>query len=251
MSEMERPLNILVLGATSAMAQAFTRIYAARKARFYLVARSEEKLAVVAADARVRGAAEVETKCLDLDDTGAHAALLAEVKQRLSDPDIVLIAHGVLGDQADGEKKFAAADAVMRTNLMSPVSLLTHLANDFERSGSGTIAVITSVAGDRGRKSNYIYGASKGALAIFLEGLRARLSRRGVQVLTIKPGFVATPMTAHLKQGFLFASPEKIAHGIVSAIEGKKDVVYLPWFWRPIMFLIRAVPGKIFKKLSL
>jgi short-subunit dehydrogenase len=251
MSKPERSLNILVLGATSAIAQAVTRIYAVKGARLYLVARSPEKLSATAADARVRGAAEVHTRVLDLDDTGAHGGLLAEVAQALPNLDIVLIAHGVLGDQADGEREFAAAEAVLRTNLLSVLSLLTGLANDFEGRNRGTIAVISSVAGDRGRKSNYIYGTSKAAVSVFLDGLRARLDRQGVQVLTIKPGFVATPMTAHLKQGLLFASPEEIARGIVSAIERKKDVVYLPWFWRPIMFIIRLVPERIFKKLNL
>jgi decaprenylphospho-beta-D-erythro-pentofuranosid-2-ulose 2-reductase len=248
MSKTERPMNVLVLGATSAIAQAVTRIYAAKGAFLYLVARSPEKLSATAADAQVRGAAEVHTWVLDLDDANAHAALFADVLPAL---DVALIAHGVLGDQVEGERDFAAAEAVLRTNFLSVCSLLTRLANDFERRNSGTIAVISSVAGDRGRKSNYIYGTSKAAVSVFLDGLRARLSRQGVQVLTIKPGFVATPMTAHLKQGLLFASPERIAHGIVLAIERKKDIVYLPWFWRPIMFIICAVPERIFKKLNL
>jgi decaprenylphospho-beta-D-erythro-pentofuranosid-2-ulose 2-reductase len=251
MSTTERPANILVLGATSAIAQAVTRILAARGDSLYLVARSAGKLSIVAADARVRGAAEVHTQTLDLDDTRAHAALLANVGQQMSNLDVVLFAHGVLGDQAEGEREFAAAQAVLHTNFLSVVSLLTLLANDFERRNQGTIAVISSVAGDRGRKSNYIYGTSKAALTVFVAGLRARLDRQGVQVLTIKPGFVATPMTAHLPQGPLFASPETIARGIVSAIERKKDVIYLPWFWWPIMCIIRLVPERIFKKLNL
>ena len=247
----EHPLSVLILGATSGMAQAVTRLYAAKKANLYLVARNAERLSATASDARVRGASEVHTQVLDLNDVAEHEALLARVAQAIPELDVVLIAHGVLGDQAQGEHDFASAEEVLRTNFLSVVSLLTLLANDFEQRKTGSIAVISSVAGDRGRKSNYIYGTSKAGVSVFLEGLRARLAANGVQVLTIKPGFVATPMTAHLKQGLLFASPEKIARGIVAAIERKKDVVYLPWFWRPIMFIIRAIPERIFKKMSL
>jgi len=250
MSKTEGPVSVLVLGATSAIAQATIRIYAVKGACLYLVARNAEKLNAVATDARVRGAVETHTRTLDLDDTNAHAGLLSDVAQKLPNLDIVLIAHGTLGEQAEGERDFAAAENVFQTNFLSAVSLLTRLANDFERRRVGTIAVISSVAGDRGRKSNYIYGTSKAALTVFLEGLRARLDCQGVHVLTIKPGFVATPMTAHLKQTLLFASPEKIARGIVLAIERKSEVVYLPWFWRPIMFIIRAVPERVFKKLN-
>jgi decaprenylphospho-beta-D-erythro-pentofuranosid-2-ulose 2-reductase len=251
MSKSEGRLNVLVLGATSVIAQATIRTYALKHACLYLVARNEDKLNVVAADARIRGAGEIHTQALDLDDTGAHEGLLADVARSLPDLDIVLIAHGVLGEQAEGERAFAAAEKVFQTNFLSAASLLTLIANYFEqRNRGGTIAAISSVAGDRGRKSNYIYGTSKAALTIFLQGLRARLSGQGVHVLTVKPGFVATPMTAHLKQGPLFARPEKIARGIVSAIERKREVVYLPWFWRPIMFMIRAVPEKVFKELN-
>jgi decaprenylphospho-beta-D-erythro-pentofuranosid-2-ulose 2-reductase len=251
MNRGEGPRNILVLGATSAIAQATIRIYAARGASFYLVARNPEKLSATAADAQVRGASKVLTRTCDLDDINEHAGLLADIGHQFTHLDIALLAHGVLGDQAEAERDFAVAEAILRTNFLSVVSLVTRLANDFEQQKKGTIAVISSVAGDRGRKSNYIYGTSKAAVTVFLQGLRNRLDRQGVQVLTIKPGFVATPMTAHLKKGLLFASPHKIASGVVAAIEHRKDVVYLPWFWRPIMFIIRSVPERVFKGLNL
>jgi decaprenylphospho-beta-D-erythro-pentofuranosid-2-ulose 2-reductase len=250
MSEKKGQASVLILGATSAIAQATIRIYAAKHACLYLVARTAEKLNAVAADARIRGAEEIHARTVDLDDTEAHASLLADVAQKLPNLNIVLVAYGVLGEQAKGERDFVATERILQTNFLSVVSLLTLLANDFEKRQAGTIAVISSVAGDRGRKSNYIYGTSKAALTVFLEGLRARLDCHGVHVLTIKPGLVATPMTAHLKQGMLFASPERIARGTVSAIERKREVVYLPWFWRPIMFVIRAVPERVFKKLD-
>ena len=170
MSKTEAPRNVVIIGATSMIAQAVIRIYAAKGSSLFLVARDGEKLALVAADARVRGAAKVCTRRVDLNDTAGHAALVCEVMQSLPSWDVVLIAHGVLGEQLNGEREFAAAEAVFRTNFLSVVSLLTHLANVCEQRSQGTIAVISSVAGDRGRKSNYIYGASKAALTTFLRG---------------------------------------------------------------------------------
>lgn len=244
------PKTVLALGATSAIGEATLRLLAERGARFYLVARNQEKLNAVAADLQTRGATGVATHVMDLDDTAAHAAMLAAAAQSLGTIDLALLAHGVLGTQEDTEASYAAAEAVLRTNFLSPVSLITWLANYFESTRQGTLAVISSVAGDRGRRSNYVYGASKGALNVFLEGVRARLDRVGVQVLTIKPGFVATPMTAHLPQGPLFARPSQVAQGIVKAIEKRRDVVYLPGFWRVIMLIIRLIPGRIFKKVN-
>jgi decaprenylphospho-beta-D-erythro-pentofuranosid-2-ulose 2-reductase len=242
--------NILVLGATSSIAIATMRWYAARGAKFYLVARNKEKLRVVAADLQVRGAAEVHTCVLDLDNTDRHALMLEDADSKLQGIGIALIAHGVLGDQAEAEQDYRAAERVLRTNVLSSISLITWLANYFVAKQSGTIAAISSVAGDRGRKSNYVYGTSKAALTTFLQGVRNRVDREGVNVLTIKPGFVATPMTAHLPQGILFATPEKVAQGIARAIEQHKDVVYIPKFWRVIMAVIRVLPESVFKGLN-
>jgi len=216
-------------------------------AHFFLVARSKEKLTAVAQDLLVRGAPRVDMIVADLDDTQAHAQMLAVATSQLGTVDLVLLAHGVLGDQPAAERDYFAAEPILVTNFLSAVSLLTWLANYFESQGRGTMAVISSVAGDRGRKSNYVYGASKAALDAFLSGLRNRCDRSGVQVLTIKPGFVATPMTAHVPRNRLFATPEQVAHGILKAIRTRKDVVYVPWFWRPIMAIIKAVPERIFK----
>ena len=147
------------------------------------------------------------------------------------------------------EKSAADTIASCNTNALSVISLLTLLANHFEEKKSGTIAVITSVAGDRGRQSNYIYGASKAMVSVFLQGLRNRLFHSQVNVLDIKPGFVDTPMTAHIKKGGpLWAKPEAVAKDIVNAIEKKKDLLYTPFFWRYIMLIIRNIPECIFKK---
>ncbi|MFZ0663512.1 MAG: SDR family oxidoreductase [Acidobacteriaceae bacterium] len=245
------PATVLALGATSAIAEATLRLLAERGARFYLVGRNQHKLYAMAADLHTRGAVGVATHAMDLNDTAAHPAMLAAAAQSLGTIELALLAHGVLGEQAEAEASYVEAEAILRTNFLSAVSLITWLANYFETTKQGTLAVISSVAGDRARKSNYVYGASKGALSIFLDGVRNRIDRAGVQVLTIKPGFVATPMTAHVAQGPLFAKPAQVARGIVKAIEQRRDVVYLPAFWRGIMLVVRMVPRRIFKKLNM
>src|SRR6202522_3030259 len=206
------------------------RRLAAQNKRFMLVARHSERLTAVAQDLLTRGALKVDTWVADLDDTTAHAEMLATAAERLGKIDLALIAHGVLGDQAAAEADFEVAAAILHTNFISTVSLLTWLGNYFQAQRAGTLAVICSVAGDRGRKSNYVYGASKGALNIFLEGLRNRIDRDGVQVLTIKPGFVATPMTAHVEHNALFATPDQVARGILKAVEQRRVVAYCPCF---------------------
>jgi decaprenylphospho-beta-D-erythro-pentofuranosid-2-ulose 2-reductase len=241
------PNRILVLGATSAIAMAVMRKLVTPSAHFFVVARSKEKLTAVAQDLLVRGALRVDMIVADLDDAQAHAQMLAVATSQLGAIDLALLAHGVLGEQAAAERDYFAAESILVTNFLSPVSLLTWLANYCQSQGRGTLAVISSVAGDRGRKSNYVYGASKAGLDAFLSGLRNRCDRSGVQVLTIKPGFVATPMTAHVPRNRLFAAPEEVARGILKAIRTRKDVVYVPWFWRPIMAIIKAVPERIFK----
>jgi decaprenylphospho-beta-D-erythro-pentofuranosid-2-ulose 2-reductase len=245
------PQRVFIFGATSAIAMATQRLLVERgSTHFFLVARNVERLETVAADLRVRGATLVETAAADLDDTGAHPGLIAQGIELLGGMDLSLLAHGVLGDQELAEASFTATEAVLNTNFLSPVSLLTWLANYCERERHGCLAVISSVAGDRGRQSNYIYGSSKAGLTAFLSGLRNRLHPHGVQVLTIKPGFVATPMTAHMPLGPLAVPPEKIAIGILAAIRKRRDVVYLPWFWRIILAIIGSIPESIFKKLK-
>ena len=243
--------KVLVLGATSAIAQATVRLLAARGVSLYLVGRNAANLDAVAKDAATRGAAKVEQQALDLNDTTAHEALVERAAQALGGLDGALIAHGVLGEQKACERSWTETEQVLRTNFLSAASLLTALANRFEAQQAGTLVVISSVAGDRGRQSNYVYGASKGALNVFLQGLRNRLSRSGVAVVTVKPGFVDTPMTAHLPKNKLFASPEKVARGILRAADGRKNEVYVPGIWALIMLIIRTIPEGIFKKLKL
>ena len=243
--------RILILGATSAIAEAVARIYASRSAKLYLVARNSNRLGLNARDLEIRGAGAIDSMVLDLRDYSRHAELLSAAQEHLDGIDVVLVAYGVLPDQAACEADAQAMRDVFETNALSVMSLLTEASKMLEAQGRGTLAVISSVAGDRGRRSNYVYGASKAALEAFLQGLRNRLYSKGVHVLTIKPGFVDTPMTAAFDKGPLWASPATVANGIVRSIDRRRDVVYLPWFWRLIMFGVRALPERLFKRLSL
>jgi decaprenylphospho-beta-D-erythro-pentofuranosid-2-ulose 2-reductase len=245
------PRKILVLGATSGIAEATCRIWASQGASLFLIARNAEKLAAVAADLKTRGACYIDTAVADLDDTDKHPELLAHAINSLTGMDIAYLAHGILGDQTEAERDFNTAAQIIHTNYMAPVSLLTWLANFCVQRHSGTIAVISSVAGDRGRKSNYLYGSSKAGLSAFLGGLRNRVDREGVTVLTIKPGPTKTAMTANMPKSEKFADPESVAESIVSAIDKRKDILYVPFQWQPIMFIIRNIPDRIFKKLNL
>jgi decaprenylphospho-beta-D-erythro-pentofuranosid-2-ulose 2-reductase len=247
----QAPHKILVLGATSGIAEATCRIWATRGASLFLVARNAERLAAVAADLRTRGASYVDTAVADLDDTDRHPELLAHAVNSLTGMDIAYLAHGILGDQVEAEQDFNVAAQILYTNLMAPVSLLTWLANFCVQRRGGVLAVISSVAGDRGRKSNYVYGSSKAGLSAFLAGLRNRVDREGVTVLSIKPGPTRTAMTAGMPKSEKFADVDSVAESIVSAIDKRKDVLYVPFQWQPIMFVIRNIPERIFKKLNL
>lgn len=245
------PVRVLIVGATSAIATETGRAYAAYGARLFLTGRDPERLEGVAADLRVRGAAAVETAILDVTDRMRGTEVMESAWTAFGGLDVALLAHGTLPDQARCQASAADTLAALDVNFNSTVALLTPLANRFEASGAGCIAVITSVAGDRGRQSNYVYGCAKGGLNRFLEGLRNRLFRAGVAVVTLKPGFVDTPMTAGLRQGPLFASARRAGRAVHRAIERRRDVAYIPWFWRPIMAAVRALPEPVFKRLRL
>jgi short-subunit dehydrogenase len=245
------PLRILVVGATSAIASETARRYAAYGSRLFLTGRHAERLQAVAADLRARGAAAVETAVLDVTDHGRCQEIVEAAWSAFGGLDVALLAHGTLPDQSRCQESAEQAVAALDVNFVSAVALLTPLANRFEAARHGCIAVITSVAGDRGRQSNYVYGAAKGGLDRYLEGLRNRLFRSGVAVVTLKPGFVDTPMTAGLRQGPLFVSARRAGAAVHRAIERRRNVAYIPWFWRPIMAIIRAIPETAFKRLRL
>ena len=195
---------------------------------------------------------KVASAVADLDDFSQHEALFAGAQTALGGLDVVLIAHGSLPDQKDCEASVERAMAEI-SHQCAERRLDRHAGGEPVRAaGRGTIAVIGSVAGDRGRQSNYVYGAAKGMVAVFLQGLRNRLARSGVAVVTIKPGFVDTPMTANIaRKGLLWAQPDAVARGIVGAVARGRDVVYLPSFWRLIMLAIVHIPERVFKRMSL
>ena len=243
--------KILIIGATSAIAEHCARIWATRGDELYLVARNEECVKTITADLKVRGALEVATYCTDLNDMYRHGEFLDAADIAMSGIDIVLIAHGTLSNQKSCEQSVKETLAEIQTNAFSTISLLTIIANRFEAKKAGTIAVISSVAGDRGRASNYVYGSAKAMVTAFTSGLRQRLHKSNVSVVTIKPGFVDTPMTTEFKKGLLWSKPTRVAERIVKAIDKQKNEVYVPEFWLGIMMIVNSIPTTLFKKIKL
>jgi decaprenylphospho-beta-D-erythro-pentofuranosid-2-ulose 2-reductase len=243
--------KVLVIGASSAIAEAAARIFAHRGDELFLVGRRTQSLNLIAADLQVRGASSVYVETMDGADLTAHEAMLRVVEERLGFLDVVLIAYGTLSDQIACESSAELTASELHNNAVSVAALLTRIATRLKERRAGTIVVISSVAGDRGRQSNYVYGSAKALLTVFLSGLRQRLHKSGVSVITVKPGFVDTPMTARFAKGILWATPHRIASGIVSAVDRSATVIYLPGFWRPIMFVVRLIPERIFQRLKL
>mgnify|MGYP002148900825 FL=1 len=240
--------RVLVLGANSAIAREIATRYAQRGARLYLVGRDPERLLELCTRL---GAAVVGHARADLDDTSASAALVRAAVDALGGLDVAVVAHGLLGDQQATEHDWDAAEQVLRTNLASPVSLLIPPANVMQAQRHGHLAVLGSVAGERGRPRNYTYGAAKGGLTRYLQGLRSRLWAHGVAVSTFKLGPVDSPMTADHPKNPLFATPPVVARTIVAWIDrGRGGEAYVPWYWAPIMSVVRRLPEPIFQRLS-
>lgn len=244
--------NILIVGATSGIAEALARRYAAEAANLFLVARNAEKLQTIASDLLARGAMSVQTFVMDANDSELISVMTASAWSTFGSIDVAIVAHGTLPDQSRAEIEIPYAITEFRTNAESVIACLIALAAKFEIQGNGVLAVIGSVAGDRGRASNYLYGAAKAALDTFTSGLRARLFKSGVHVLIVKPGFVATAMTADLDlPALLTVTPEKVSLHIQRGINKRKNVLYTPWFWTLIMLIIRWLPIAVFKRLKL
>jgi short-subunit dehydrogenase len=247
MSATKRTRNVLIFGATSAVAAEVAVLCAERGDRLHLVARNSDKLAEVA---RRAAAGQVTTQVADFaeleQNERAVSRAIAELGQVV---DVALIAHGELGDQLATERHFAEAEKILRVNFTSVVSLLIPLANHLERAKSGTLGVITSVAGDRGRPRNYTYGAAKGALNTYLQGLRTRLYASGVGVTTIKLGPVDTPMTRDHKKHLLFGKPPSVARSILHALDARVPEAYVPAFWGATMPIVKNTPEWLFQRL--
>lgn len=242
--------HILLFGATSAIAAEVAVLYARRGARLHLVARNAAKLDAVRARCADLGAT-VTTTVADFDRLDENATVVADAIAALGGPlDVALIAHGELGDQLATERDFAAAEAILRTNLSSVVSLVVPLANHLEQQRGGRLGVITSVAGERGRPRNYTYGAAKGALGLYLQGVRTRLYTSGAGVTTIKLGPVDTPMTRDHAKHALFGKPAGVARDIVAALDAGAGEVYVPSFWALIMPVVRNMPEALIQRLG-
>lgn len=240
-------LRVAIFGATSAIAADVARLYAASGARLFLVGRSPEKLAALQ---RELGIAVVGSVAQDFDRTEQADACVARTIEGLGHIDIALIAHGLLGDQLASERDVQVAEQIAHTNYVSVMALCIPLANHFEARRAGHLAVMSSVAADRGRPRNYTYAAAKSALNIYLQGVRSRLYRAGVQVHTLKLGPVETPMTVDHKKNLLFSRSVDVARGIVRAIERGDREAYVPGYWRLIMGVVRNTPEALFQRVS-
>jgi short-subunit dehydrogenase len=242
---------VVILGALSAVAQATARRYARQGARLVLVARRRPELEVLAKDLEIRGAAETRTVTLDLAGADPDSEMKA-MAEALGGVDVVIVAYGALTAQPQAERDLAYAAAQLHTNFVSPALWCLAAAGILEQQHAGSLVVIGSVAGDRGRQSNYVYGAAKAGLAALTQGLAHGLAGSGARAVVIKPGFIDTPMTAHLRKGGpLWSKPEAIAAVIVAAAARGGPVVYAPWYWRLILLVIRCVPAPIFHRTRL
>ena len=242
--------SILILGATSSIAGAVAAEFAAHQRDLLLAGRDQEELSALAADLHLRHGIRTKTLPFDVLDFEGHESSLGSCLLAAGEAlEGVVLCVGYLGDQEQAQADPREAKRILDINFTGCVSALNVVANHLERRRKGFICVLSSVAGDRGRQSNYLYGAAKGGLSVYLQGLRNRLFRSNVRVITIKPGFVDTRMTFGRPNRFLVASPQTVARGIYRAVVQGRDVVYLPWFWRWIMLAVRAVPERVFKRL--
>ena len=240
---------LLVLGAESDIAKAVVRRFAKEGVNFYLAHFNIKEIVDFAKDIEIR----FDVKAIPVEFDAVKFATHQKFYEKLNPkPDGLLCVFGYLGDNVKGMKDFKEAERIIDINYKGAVSILNIVANDFMAKKSGWIAAISSVAGDRGRQSNFLYGSAKAGLTAYLSGLRNLASKHGVQVLTIKPGFVNTKMTRGMDlPKKLMAEPEDVAESIYKAWKKKKDVLYTKWIWRYIMLIIIHIPERIFKKLSL
>ena len=241
--------NVLILGATSDVAQALAYKFASARCNIMLAARDATRLTAVASDLQIRYGVEAQTVEFDALKYDSHAEFYRGLGPR---PDVVICVFGYLGSQPTAQSEFDEAEKIINTNYTGAVSILNIVANDFEARREGTIIGISSVAGDRGRQSNYIYGSAKAALTAYLSGLRNRLARSNVHVVTVKPGFIRTKMTAGMPlPGPVTAQPGQVASDIFGAYQKGSNQVYTLWMWRFIMLIIRHIPESLFKRLKL
>lgn len=243
--------GVLILGATSSIARALAHALARQGAALHLVGRDLAEVERVGRDLAIRYQVPISWSGFEAQNYSSHGDVLEKAIAHLPHLDGVFVSLGELGEQTQAEQDFSHAQRIIESNYTGVVSVLTPIANYLEQQKQGFIVGISSVAGDRGRQSNYVYGSAKGALSLFLQGLRSRLSKSGVHVMTVKPGFVDTKMTFGKAGMFLVASPDYVADQILSALNREKNIAYVPWFWFWIMTIIRSIPESLFKRLKL
>lgn len=243
--------KILIIGANSAIAEHYARLEAAHGSKLALTGRSGSKLAALCQDLTVRGSVGVHPIVMDANSFDDHSRMFEVAHMFLGNVDVILIAHGVLPDQDACLAESHLLQTVFETNATSTILLMSLGAAMLRKQGHGTIAVISSVAGDRGRGSNFVYGSAKSAVSSFASGLGQLLAREGINVVTIKPGFVETPMTEAFRKGPLWSKPDYVAKKIQRAIDIQRNVAYVPWFWWPIMRVITHIPESIFRRIRL
>ncbi|MBW1836750.1 MAG: SDR family oxidoreductase [Deltaproteobacteria bacterium] len=243
-------MNLLILGANSEIAYAIGKKFVHyEKANLYLASRDIELLQKKVKDIQVRSNVNAQALFFDALDYTSHQSFYSGLGIQ---PDGVVLAFGYFGDQKEAQQDFKKARHIIEANFTGAASILEVIATDFEQRQQGFIIGISSVAGDRGRQSNYIYGSAKGALTIYLAGLRNRLHKSNVQVITVLPGYARTKMTAQMElPEILLAEPDEVAEDVYNAYRKGKDIIYTKWFWRVIMFLIKITPEKIFKRLQM
>ena len=238
--------KILVIGATSSVAEECAKVWSLRGDELFLVGRDTKKLTAITKNIQSKGSSFVDCFSMDVNEIDGHQALLDKALLALKNIDVVLIAHGTLADQGLCEKNVDLTLSEIKTNALSTIALLTILAIYFESKGSGTIAVISSIAGDRVRAENYVYGSSKAMVTAFTSGLRQRLHKSNIAVTTIKPGLIDSPMTTDYNKNFLWMMPAYAAKKIVKGIDSGKYVIYVPGFWRLVMIVFKMIPEVIF-----
>lgn len=241
--------NILILGATSDIARAIAHQHAQEGAHLILAGRNVAELEKDAQDMRIRHESSVEVAAFDAQKYDTHPSFWQGLSPQ---PDLVYLVFGYLGEQERAQENWSEAEQSLAVNYVGAVSILERVAQSFEQRGTGTIVGISSVAGDRGRASNYLYGSAKAGLTAYLSGLRNRLAQKGVHVMTVKPGFVRTAMTASMDlPPVITGEPAKVAKDIIKGVRRRRNVIYTLWMWRYVMLIIRNIPEGIFKKLSL
>jgi len=240
---------ILILGATSGIARAVAKRFAAEGFNLYLAGRELDVLEREAEDLKIRYSIDAKAMVFDVLNHQEHKAFYEGLQPK---PSGLVCAVGYLGDQKAAERQFEEASKIISTNFSGIVSAINIVASDFERRKEGFIIGISSVAGDRGRSSNYLYGSAKAGMTAYLSGLRGRMSRVNVQVITVKPGYVRTVMTEGLKlPELLMAEPEQVAEDIYNALEKNRHEIYTKWFWKYIMLIIKSIPERFFKRMDL